>query len=68
MAEAVNSILDSRHPHSVHNGDSGGDKRRLKRHFSVHKFYSNADEFDGLKVYCASYVCVVVVSLMLLKI
>ena len=56
MAEVMNSILDSRHPHSVHSSDSGGGKRRLERHFSVHKFYNNADEFDGLKDYCASYV------------
>ena len=56
MAEVMNSILDSRHPHSVHSSDSGGGKRRLERHFSVHKFYNNADEYDGLKDYCASYV------------
>ena len=56
MTEAVNSILDSRDPHSVHSGDSSSGKRRLKRYFSVHKFYNNTDEFDGLKVYCNSYV------------
>ena len=51
MAEAVNGILDSKHPHSDANG---GSRRRLERHFSVHKFYNYEDEFDDLKVYCAN--------------
>ena len=54
MAKVMNGILDSRHPRSMYSGASGGGKRRLERHFSVHKFYNNADEFDGLKIYCAN--------------
>ena len=54
MAKVMNGILDSRQPRSMYSGASGGGKRMLERHFSVHKFYNNADEFDGLKIYCAN--------------
>ena len=54
MAETVNGILDGRHPHSMHSDASGVRRRRLERHFTVHKFYNYEDEFDDLKVCCTN--------------